>query len=104
MAKLCIRERGNTVGRSQPGDVISVVRPAHVFSFAEQNCGQYRIIDVPDGSQDALSPFLAPKIDVNGDHIGFRAQGISFAILNVAIGGSGTSATLAQITAATVLR
>ena len=50
MARLCVRVTPNetkSTMRAQPGDVVCVVEDDHKFSFAELNCGHYKIVEVP---------------------------------------------------------
>lgn len=55
MARLVIRILPNahptdpslTPLRTQEGDVVEIVDDGHAFSFAELNCGHYRMVDVP---------------------------------------------------------
>ena len=62
MARLCIRIAPNehptdaslNALRTHEGDVVCLVDDTHVFSHAELNNGQYRIIDVPGVPQENL--------------------------------------------------
>lgn len=102
--KVCVRLLPNSVGRSQPGDFISIVGPTHVFSAAERNCGQYRFLDVTDATESQVAQFAATKADAEGRILAFRAAGIDWAILDGLIGAGGTTVTKAQLQAAAVLR
>lgn len=111
MARLCVRIAPNehptdpalTPMRTQIGDVVVVVPDEHVFSFAEMNNGQYRIIDVPGVAESDLAHLVAPR--VLGDQVAAkRSVSLNPATLNNGVWRSRRVATKAQIEAIVVAR
>jgi hypothetical protein len=89
MARLCIRIMNNdhptdptlTPLRTNEGDVVCLVDDTHVFSFAELNCGHYKIVDLPGVPQEDLVHLIASVEDANGNMTKRRAVGLDKAIL-----------------------
>jgi len=95
VARLCIRIAPNNnhtdplldALRTHEGDVVCLVDDDHVFSHAELNNGQYRILDVPGVSQAELVHLVEP---VEGPRpqghakmmITRRKRGLNMALLN----------------------
>ena len=81
MARLCVRIAPNNhpadanldALRTQPGDVVCIVDDDHVFSSAELNCGQYKIIDVPDVPQEDLAYLVTSVYDAEQKLVSRRA-------------------------------
>jgi hypothetical protein len=112
MARLCIRILSNdhpsdaslTPMRTNLGDVVSVHDDDHVFSFAELNCGHYRIIDLPGVPEMDLLSLVESKKDVDGRMIARRLVGLDTNILKSAPWVGKTTATKTQIDAITVVK
>jgi hypothetical protein len=105
MARLVIRILPNahptdpslTPLRTQEGDVVELVDDGHVFSFAELNCGQYRIMDVPGVPQDELVHLKAHVEDAQGRMTKRRAQQLDLTVLRTPAWRDRTTATKAEI-------
>jgi len=113
MARLCIRIAPNdhpsdanlNVMRTHPGDVVCIVDDGHVFSHAELNCGQYRIIDVPGVSQEELTDLVDAVFAADeSTMLKRRRLTLPIAILNAGVWKNRTTATKAQIDAIKTLR
>ena len=89
MARLCIRITNNdhttdptlTPLRTNEGDVVCVMGDDHVFSFAEVNNGQYKILDVPGVPPEDAMHLMAPVEAADGTMTKRRAVGLDKAIL-----------------------
>lgn len=111
MATLCIRITPNdhptdpslTPLRTNEGDVVCLVDDDHVFSVAELNCGQYKMLDVPGVPQEELVHLVAHVEDAEGKMVKRRSVGIDKAVLKGAWKDK-TSATKAEITANTKVK
>lgn len=112
MARLCIRIAPNNhptdpsldVMRTQLGDVVCIVDDGHIFSSAELNSGQYRIVDVPGVSQEELIYLCAHVDDAEGKMIRRRAVTLDADALRAGAWRTRTTATKTQIAAITVTR
>ena len=112
MARVIIRILDNahptdaalTLLRTQIGDVISVVDDGHVFSPAELNCGQYRVIDVIGATQEQLTDFVAARVDASGLITRKRDKSIDASVILSPQWAGITSVTLAQINAVKITR
>lgn len=89
MARLCIRilpnpnaaEPALDVLRTQEGDVVCIVDDDHKFSFGEENCGQYRFIDVPGVSQGDLIHLVEHEEDADGTMLQRRKRSLDKTVL-----------------------
>ncbi len=112
MARLCVRVADNRhptdakldALRTQIGDVVCIVDDGHVFSAAERNCGQYRFIDVPGVSQEALLALVASKFDANSVMTARRIVSLDATALKSGAWSSKTTATKTQIDAITITK
>lgn len=108
MARLCIRIAPNdhptdptlTPLRTQEGDVVCLVDDSHVFSHAELNNGQYRIIDLPGVPQEDLLHLVTPVDDGDGKMLKRRAVELDTTVLKSTWTGKNT-ATKAELDAIT---
>ena len=111
MARLCIRLTNNdhptdptlTPLRTNEGDVVCLVDDGHVFSFAELNNGHYKIMDVPDATQEDLVHLVASVEDADGTMVKRRNLEIDTALLKGAWKNK-TSATKAELDANTKVK
>ena len=105
MARLCVRVKNNdhptdptlTPLRTNEGDVVCLVDDDHVFSFAELNNGQYRIIDIPGVPQEDLLHLVASSKDAEGRTIKRRTKTLDPLVLKGPIWTGKNSATKAEL-------
>jgi hypothetical protein len=83
--------------RTQEGDVVEIVDDGHVFSFAELNCGHYRMLDVPGVPQDELVHLVTPVKDAQGRMTKRRAQQVDLTVLRTPAWRNRTTATKAEV-------
>lgn len=89
MCRLCVRIAPNNhptdskldAMRTQLGDVVCIVDDDHVFSYAELNCGHYRIVDVPGVTQEDLTHLCEHVEDKVGNMIRRRAKALDVAAI-----------------------
>ena len=112
MAILCIRILANNnptdpskdIFRTQEGDIVCVTDNAHVFSFGELNCGQYRFIRITDGTEADMSFLLDSVFDASGNMTRVRKLGLDAVVLSGGVWKSRTTATKAQLSLVTVVK
>lgn len=119
MARLCIRITPNNhptdpsldAVRTQIGDVVCVTEDGHIFSKGEMECGQYRIIDVPDTTPADLVHLTEPQVSfssitLNTNEAIKAARKFTLDIAKLKTGGwkNRTAATKAQIDAITIAK
>lgn len=105
MARLCIRIAPNdhptdstlTPMRTQEGDVVCLVDDSHVFSVAEMNNGQYKILDVPGVTQEELVHLVQHEEDGEGKITKRRTQALDTALLKNPTWRDRTSASKADV-------
>ena len=110
MARLCIRVSTNqhptdsTLNpfRSQLGDVVVIQPDGWVFSPAELNCGQYRVVDVAGVAPSVFHSLLNSVFDAGGIMTARRAFRIEPTIINNAVWKVKFTATKTQIDLVTV--
>jgi hypothetical protein len=111
MARLCIRIEPNThpdpalnVLRTHVGDVVDMREDGHVWSPAEQACGQYRFLDLPGVLTEDMLALVASVVDAEERIIRRRAVTLDAAALKAGAWKTRTQATRAQLTAIIVAR
>ena len=112
MARLCIRIVPNPnstdpsldVMRTQEGDVVCVTEDGHVWSKMELACGQYRFIDVPGVSQEAMIGLIASTFDTDEKMLRLRAVTLNIAALKTGAWKTRKTATKEQIESITVVK